>query len=169
VQGLLSFSKPSEPEMAKVDIEKLLQQTLALLHNTIVRKHIEVKVDIRVKNTVLTADASQLKQVFLNVILNAIEAMENSEIKQLTLGVEPGRSLNDRSRYLLVSITDSGRGIEPADIENIFNPFYTTKKDGTGLGLPISYGIINRHGGEMEINSQPGKGATVVIKLPQVM
>jgi signal transduction histidine kinase len=169
VQGLLSFSKPSEPEMAKVDIEKLLQQTLVLLHNTIVRKHIEVKVDIRVKNTVLTADASQLKQVFLNVILNAIEAMENSPVKLLTLGVEPGRSLNDRSRYLLVSVTDSGRGIEPADSENIFNPFYTTKTDGTGLGLPISYGIINRHGGEMEINGQPGEGATVVVKLPQIL
>jgi signal transduction histidine kinase len=169
VQGLLSFSKPSELEMTKVDIEKLLQQTLVLLHNTIIRKQIKVAVDIRVQNTIVTADASQLKQVFLNVILNAIEAMENSEVKQLTLGVETGRSLDYQSRFLLVSITDSGKGIEPADSENIFNPFYTTKKDGTGLGLPISYGIINRHGGEMEINSQPGEGATVVIKLPQIM
>jgi signal transduction histidine kinase len=169
VQGLLSFSRPSELEMTKVDIEKLLQQTLVLLNNTIVKKSVDVTVDVRVKNTVITADASQLKQVFLNVILNAIEAMENSEVKQLTLGVETGRSLDYQSRYLLVSITDSGKGIEPDDIENIFNPFYTTKKDGTGLGLPISYGIINRHGGEMEINNRPDKGVTVVIKLPQIM
>ncbi|MDR2383716.1 MAG: histidine kinase [Prevotellaceae bacterium] len=169
VQGLLSFAKPSELEMTKVDIVQLMQQTLVLLNNTIVRKQIEVAVDISVKNTVVTADASQLKQVFINIILNAIEAMENSEEKKLTLGVESGRSLNYQSRYLLVSVTDSGKGIEPNDIENIYIPFYTTKKDGTGLGLPISYGIVNQHGGELEIKSPPGKGVTVLIKLPQIL
>jgi signal transduction histidine kinase len=169
VQGLLSFSKPSEPEMSKVNIEQLLQQTLVLLNNTVVKKQIDVRFDISVKNTVVTADISQLKQVFLNVILNAVESMENSETKQLTLGIEAGRLLDYQLRYLLISITDSGNGIESCDIENIFTPFYTTKKDGTGLGLPISYGIINRHGGEMEINSAPGKGTTVVIKLPQTI
>jgi signal transduction histidine kinase len=169
VQGLLSFSRPSELEMTKVDIGKLLHQTLALLNNTIVKKQINVTVSIDVKNAVVTADAAQLKQVFLNVILNAAEAMDDSEIKQLTLGVESGRSLDYQSRYLLISVVDSGKGIEPGDIENIFNPFYTTKKDGTGLGLPISFGIVNRHGGEMEIDSLPGKGARVVIKLPQIM
>ncbi|MDR2041394.1 MAG: histidine kinase [Tannerella sp.] len=169
VQGLLLFSKPSEMEMSKVDIENLLQQTLVLLHNTLVRRQIEVTVEVCVQNTVVTADASQLKQVFLNVILNAIEAMENSEVKRLRLGVETMHSFDYQSRFLQVSITDSGKGIDPADSESIFNPFYTTKKDGTGLGLPISFGIINRHGGEMEINSQPGKGATVVIKLPQII
>jgi signal transduction histidine kinase len=169
VQGLLSFAKPSELEMTKVDVVQLLQQTLVLLNNTIVRKQVDVAFDISVKNTVVTADASQLKQVLLNIILNAVEAMENSEIRKLTLGVESGRSLDYQSRYLLISITDSGKGIESDDIENIFTPFYTTKKDGTGLGLPISYGIISQHGGEMEINSKPGTGATVTIKLPQIL
>jgi signal transduction histidine kinase len=169
VQGLLSFSKPSKPEMTKVNLEQLLQQTIVLLNNTITKKQIAVKFDVSIKNTVVTADASQLKQVFLNIILNAVESMENSEEKQLTLGVESGRSLNFQSRYLLISITDSGNGIESGDVENIFTPFYTTKKDGTGLGLPISYGIVNRHGGEMEINSVLGKGTTVVIKLPQTI
>jgi signal transduction histidine kinase len=169
VQGLLSFAMPSELEMTKVDIVHLLQQTLVLLNNTIVRKQVDVTFDINVKNTVVTADASQMKQVLLNVILNAVEAMDNRPEKKLTLGVEVGRSLDYQSRYLLISITDSGKGIEPGDIENIFIPFYTTKKDGTGLGLPISYGIVNRHGGEMEISSLPGKGAAVVIKLPQIL
>ncbi|MDR0726314.1 MAG: histidine kinase [Prevotellaceae bacterium] len=169
VQGLLSFAKPSELEKSKVDIVQLLQQTLVLLNNTIIQKQIDVDLNISVKNTVVTADASQLKQVFLNVILNAVEAMENSMEKKLTLGVESGRSLDYQSRYLLISVTDSGKGIEPNDIENIFIPFYTTKKDGTGLGLPISYGIVNQHGGELEINSAPGKGVTVVIKLMQTL
>jgi signal transduction histidine kinase len=169
VQGLLSFAKPSELEMTQVDIVQLLHQTLTLLNNTIIKKQIEVTFDISVKNTVVTADAAQLKQVFLNVILNAVEAMDNSPTKTLTLGVESGRSLNYQSRYLLVSIIDSGKGIETKDIENIFIPFYTTKKEGTGLGLPISYSIVNRHGGEMEINSLPDRGVAVVIKLPQTL
>jgi signal transduction histidine kinase len=169
VQGLLSFSKPSELEMTKVDIVQLLRQTLVLLNNVIVREQVVVTFDVRVKNTVVTADASQLKQVFLNVILNAVEAMENSREKQLMLSLDSGRSLDYLSRYLLISIVDSGKGIEPGDIENIFNPFYTTKKDGTGLGLPISFGVVNRHGGEMDISSQPGKGSTVVVKLPQIL
>jgi signal transduction histidine kinase len=169
VQGLLSFARPSELETAHVDIAQLLRQTLTLLHNVIDREGIEVSLDVSIGNTVITADATQLKQVFLNVILNAVEAMENSAVKQLTLGIANGRTLDYLSRYLLVSVADTGKGIEQNDLENIFNPFYTTKTDGTGLGLPISYGIVNRHGGEMEVNSSPGKGATVVIKLPQVM
>jgi signal transduction histidine kinase len=169
VQGLLSFAKPSELEFASVDVAQLLRQTLVLLNNTLVREQVEVSFDIRVKNTVVTADISQLKQVFLNIILNAVEAMENSGAKLLTLGIENGRSLDYQSRYLLITVADSGKGVEQSDLENIFNPFYTTKKDGTGLGLSISYGIVNRHGGEMEVNSAPGKGATVVIKLPQTI
>jgi signal transduction histidine kinase len=169
VQGLLSFARPSEPEMVQVDVARLLQQTLALLNNTIVNKQIDAVCDISVKNTVITADASQLKQVFINVILNAVEAMDNSPVKKLTLCVESGRSLNYQSRYLLISIKDSGKGIESKDIENIFIPFYTTKKEGTGLGLPISYAIVSRHGGEMEITGLPEQGATVVIKLPQTL
>ena len=169
VQGLLSFAKPSALEVTRVDILQLLKQSLVLLNNTIVRKQIDVAFDVHTPNTVVTADASQLKQVFLNVILNAVEAMEESSVRQLTLRIEPGRQLDYQSRYLLISITDSGRGIEPGDLEAIFNPFYTTKQEGTGLGLSISYGVINRHGGEMEITSLPGEGATALIKLPQTM
>jgi signal transduction histidine kinase len=95
--------------------------------------------------------------------------MENSEAKQLTLGIENGRSLDYQSRYLLITVADSGKGVEQGDLENIYNPFYTTKQDGTGLGLPISYGIVNRHGGEMEVNSTLNKGTAVVIKLPQTV
>lgn len=169
VQGMLSFSKPSELETANVDIEQLLHQSLVLLNNAIVKQQVTVDFNVHVKNTTVVADPAQLKQVFLNVILNAVEAMEGQEEKRLTLNIESGRLMDYQSRYLLVSVTDMGKGISQEDVENVFNPFYTTKKDGTGLGLPISYGIINRHGGEMEINSLPGKGTTVLIKLPQVV
>jgi signal transduction histidine kinase len=169
VQGLLSFAKPAELEMAEVDIVHLIRQTLVLLNNTVVQNGIEVVFNIALKNTVVTVDASQLKQVLLNIILNAIEAMENSDRKTLTIEIEAGRSLDYQARFLLILITDSGKGIESADIENIFTPFYTTKKDGTGLGLSISYSIVNHHGGEMEIRSLPNEGTTVTIKLPQTL
>ncbi len=169
VQGMLSFSKPSELETTDVDIEQLLQQSLMLFSSTINKYQVSVDFNVRTKRTTVVADPTQLKQVFLNVILNAVEAMEGLEERQLTLNIESGRSLDYQSRYLLISFKDSGKGIDQKDIENVFNPFYTTKKDGTGLGLPISYGIINRHGGEMEINSVPNKGTTILIKLPQVI
>ena len=167
VQGLLSFSKSSELETTKANIEQLLRQSLILLNNTIVKEQVTVHFDIKTKNTILIADASQLKQVFLNIILNAVEAMNDCSEKHLTFTMEGSRQLDFSSRYLIISFTDTGKGIEQENIENIFNPFYTTKQDGTGLGLPISFGIVNRHGGEMEANSIPGKGTTIVVKLPQ--
>ena len=169
VQGMLSFSKPSKLELTDVNIEELLRQSLLMLRTTITEHQVIVNCNIHAKNTVIAADPVQLKQVFFNVILNAVESMTELPEKYLTLTIESGPPMDYRSRYLLVSVTDSGKGIGQPDIENVFNPFYTTKKDGTGLGLPISYGIINQHGGEMEINSLPGKGTTVLIKLPQLI
>jgi signal transduction histidine kinase len=93
--------------------------------------------------------------------------MEEQPEKHLVEDMEGGRRMKYNARYLLVSVTDTGKGIEQNDLENVFNPFFTTKKDGTGLGLPISYGIVNQHGGEMEIKSHPEKGTTITIKLPQ--
>ncbi|MDR2038649.1 MAG: histidine kinase [Bacteroidales bacterium] len=169
VQGLLSFSKPSELEMAEVDIRELLQQSLTLLNSQITKGKVQVHLNIQAKNTKVEADASQLKQVFLNIMLNAIEAISGDEEKHLTLSVESSKPVDMKFRNLIISFTDNGKGILPEDIENIFNPFYTTKVDGTGLGLPISYGIINRHGGELEVNSTFGEGTTITVKLPQLM
>ena len=169
VQGLLSFSKPSELETAKVDIEQLLKQSLVLLNNTIAEEQIDVNFNINTKNTVVIADASQLKQVFLNIIINAVEAMKECDKKNLIISLESGLPLDYQTRYLKISFADSGKGIPQNNIENIFNPFYTTKQDGTGLGLPISYGIINRHEGEMEAESTLGKGTTIIVKLPQTI
>ena len=169
VQGLLSFSKSSELETAKIDIEQLLRQTLILLNNKISQEQVKVDFDVKTKNTIVVADASQLKQVFLNIILNAVEAMNECGEKRLTISIDGSRQFDFSSRYLIISFTDTGKGIEQENIENIFNPFYTTKQDGTGLGLPISFGIVNRHGGEMEANSIPGTGTTILVKLPQTL
>ncbi len=170
VQGLLSFARPSELNTSEVNIEQLINQTLLLVTNTLRKQNIEVEFEYFADNTTIQADTEQLKQVFLNIILNAVEAMsENTSdcLRTLIISIEKGATINANSRYLIISFEDTGKGIEQKDIENVFNPFFTTKEEGTGLGLAICYGIVKRHDGEIEIKSMPGKGTCINIKLPQ--
>ena len=170
VQGLLSFARPSELNTSEVNIEQLINQTLLLVTNTLRKQDIEVEFEYFTDNTTLQADTEQLKQVFLNIILNAVEAMSKNSSghsRTLIISIEKGAPINTHSRYLIVSFEDTGKGIEQKDIENVFNPFFTTKEEGTGLGLAICYGIVKRHEGEIEVKSTPGKGTCINIKLPQ--
>lgn len=170
VQGLLSFARPSALDASEVNIEQLINQTLLLVTNTLRKQNIEVEFEYFTDNTTIQADAEQLKQVFLNIILNAVEAMNRNtpdRSRTLIISIEKGAPINPHSRYLIISFEDTGRGIEQKDIENVFNPFFTTKEEGTGLGLAICYGIINRHEGEIEVKSTPGKGTCMNVKLPQ--
>lgn len=170
VQGLLSFARPSELNSMEVNLEQLINQTLLLVNNTLKKQRIEVEFEYFTEQTTIIGDAEQLKQVCLNIILNAVEAMkENDESHPRTLyiSMEEGTLIDVRSRYLLISFEDTGKGIDEEDIENVFNPFFTTKEEGTGLGLAICFGIINRHKGELEVRSTLGKGTCFTIKLPQ--
>ncbi len=170
VQGLLSFARPSELNTSEVNIEQLINQTLLLVTNTLRKQNVEVEFEYFADNTTIQADTEQLKQVFLNIILNAVEAMsENTSdcLRTLIISIEKGATINANSRHLIISFEDTGKGIEQKDIENVFNPFFTTKEEGTGLGLAICYGIVKRHDGEIEIKSMPGKGTCINIKLPQ--
>lgn len=170
VQGLLSFARPSELNSMEINLEQLINQTLLLVNNTLKKQRIEVEFEYFTEQTTIMGDAEQLKQVCLNIILNAVEAMkENDESHPRTLyiSMEEGTLIDVRSRYLLISFEDTGKGIDEEDIENVFNPFFTTKEEGTGLGLAICFGIINRHKGELEVRSTLGKGTCFTIKLPQ--
>lgn len=170
VQGLLSFARPSALNSTEVNLEQLINQTLLLVNNTLKKQQVEVEFEYFTEQTTIMGDAEQLKQVCLNMILNAVEAMkENNESRPRTLyiSMEQGAMIDARSHYLLLSFEDTGKGIDEKDIENVFNPFFTTKEEGTGLGLAICYGIINRHKGELEVRSTLGKGTCFTIKLPQ--
>lgn len=170
VQGLLSFSRPSKLNTSEVNIEQLINQTLVLIQSTLGKQQIDVQFEYFEDNTVIQADAEQLKQVFLNIILNAIEAMSQNEPdkpRTLIISIEKGTAIDTHNRNLIISFEDTGKGIDKKDIENVFNPFFTTKEEGTGLGLAISYGVINRHEGDIEIESIPGKGTSFIVKLPQ--
>ena len=170
VQGLLSFARPSELDMSTINIQQLVGQTLLLLNSRIVKEKIRVEFTCQAENALIIADSEQLKQVLLNIMLNAIEAMnENSPDSErvLKINVEYGSPIGPQSRFLIIGVEDTGVGIPERSLENVFNPFFTTKKDGTGLGLAICYGVVNRHGGELEVQSSVGKGTKFTVKIPQ--
>ena len=170
LQGLLSFARSTAINKTDIHLEQLINQTLLLTKKSVEKQQIDVQFEYFAENATIQGDAEQLKQVFLNIILNAIEAMKDNQPGQsrtLIIGIENGASIDYRSRYLIISFDDSGKGIEEKDIENVFNPFFTTKEEGTGLGLAICYGIINRHQGELKAVSVSGKGTTIQVKLPQ--
>jgi signal transduction histidine kinase len=166
IKGMLSFSRQSEPAMEPVDLKFLLEQTLALISNTALNKGISIVFDYKAMDKIITADNAQLKQVFLNIILNAVEAIEKDGRIRVLVARKNDENHTDKNSFYLISIKDNGKGISGENIEKVFDPFFTTKIEGTGLGLSICYGIIHKHNGEIEINSEYNKGTEVIIKLP---
>ena len=170
LQGLLSFARPTALNKTDVNLEQLINQTLLLTKSTVKKERIDIQFEYFTENTTIQGDVEQLKQVFLNIILNAIEAMKDNRPDQprtLIIGMEKGVSIDFCSHHLIISFDDSGKGMAENDIEQVFNPFFTTKEEGTGLGLAICYGIIDRHQGEITVKSILGKGTTMQVKLPQ--
>jgi signal transduction histidine kinase len=157
--ALLSFSRPSEIRKEPCDLVVLLEECAALVSLQARAKGVEVRTSFPPSPVVVEADGSQLKQVFLNVFLNAVQAMEGGG----TLSVE---ALRFESGRPLVRVIDTGPGISEEALDKVFDPFFTTKKGGTGLGLSICYTIVKAHGGEIEIRSRLGEGTTVLISLP---
>lgn len=168
IQGLLSFSKPVPPQTERIDLDAVIRQTLQLISNNAGKKNIRIAYSLNTNKNRIEADPAQLKQVFLNILINAIQATGNDG--EISISVEDNESSeaipHAISEEVYIVITDNGTGIAPENIDKIFDPFYTTKDDGTGLGLSISYGIINRHGGDIKIKSKVGEGTTVIISLP---
>ncbi|MBO9370313.1 MAG: response regulator [Chloroflexi bacterium] len=160
VQRMLEFYRPSKGGIVQTDVNCLLRDALAIADKRL--QHGRIRVSARFADGLppILGVPDQLTQVFLNIIINAVEAMpEGGDLRVGTL-------LTDDRRWVLVAFQDSGPGLTAEQIAHIFEPFYTTKPSGTGLGLAISYGIVERHGGTIEVSSQPGQGATFVVRLP---
>jgi signal transduction histidine kinase len=165
IKGLLSFSRTSELHVEFLDLHAVLEQTLSLLDSELKNHNIEVIREYRLTDPHIHGDGAQLKQVFLNILLNGIQAMEKSGRITIVTAVK----LN-RDDFVTALFSDTGPGIPPSVLPRVFDPFYTTKENGTGIGLSISYGIVSRHGGEIEIRSREDgeeKGTNVVISLPR--
>ncbi len=160
VQRMLEFYRPSKGGIVQVDVNHLLQDALAIADKRLQHGNIRVSARFAENLPLVLGVPDQLTQVFLNIIINAVEAMpEGGELRVGTL-------LTEDRRWVLIAFRDSGPGLTAEQIAHIFEPFYTTKPSGTGLGLAISYGIVERHGGTIEASSQPGQGATFVVRLP---
>jgi signal transduction histidine kinase len=160
VQELLNFAKPSPPQLKQVNIHQLIEQTLDLLNNEIIRHKINLNTSFENKNILVHIDPKQIKQALLNIFLNAIEAMPNGG----RLGVIARSEATKQS--FIIEITDSGCGINPKDLPHIFDPFFSKKDHGTGLGLSITHEIIKNHNGKILTESELGKRTTFRIELP---
>ncbi len=157
VQQLLEFAKPAPPKLVPMEITVLLDETLELLGGELTQHQVSVNKDYRGLSTIL-GDRQQLKQVFLNLLLNSLQAMNGYgrlEVKVYQQGAE-----------VVISLTDNGVGIPPEHLPRIFDPFFSTKPTGTGLGLAVVQGIIKEHGGHIEVASRVGKGTIVNLRLP---
>ena len=150
-----------EPNLNEEDINEVIEKVVLLVYNQAKKKNISINKNYNTDLPKILMDREQMKQVFLNTIMNAIHATsEGGEIFITT------RYYEDRVDIIQVEISDTGEGIPEKDIENIFTPFFTTKHTGTGLGLSISHQIVQEHRGTINVKSQTGKGSSFFINLP---
>ncbi len=170
VTEFLDFARPPTPRPAPVVVEEILEEILAFLEVTLSRAGVELRCDFRDDPTPIIGDGPMLHRAFLNILANAIQAMEDGGLIWVRTSLEK----DDRESRLLVAISDTGPGLSDEMAKKLFSPFYTTKAKGTGLGLVIVRNIIEGHGGTIEMKNGPapaandegGPGLTVEIRLP---
>ncbi|MGD0281672.1 MAG: PAS domain S-box protein [Dissulfurispiraceae bacterium] len=166
VNDLLSFARQSPLSLEKMDIVSIIDETLSLVEHQLNLKNIGIIRQFEEGNLIALVDSDQIKQVFINVLLNAADAMRQGGAIEIDAGMTVMPTTGKPA--VRISFSDNGCGIEPENIEKIFDPFFTTKRDsgGTGLGLAVSHRIIENHGGTITIESRVGEGTRVVVTLP---
>jgi two-component system NtrC family sensor kinase len=160
VRGLLEFARQKPPEKSTVSIHELLEEVILIVSNQESFQNVTLETVYGPDLCPLMADKDQLKQVFLNILINASEAMCGEGLLRISTQWVPDSSTAK------IEFTDNGPGIAPENLNKLFDPFFTTKKMGTGLGLAVSYGIIKSHKGNIEVESELGRGTTMTITLP---
>jgi signal transduction histidine kinase len=160
VKGLLDFSRLEHPEFVALSLAGVIHDTLKLVRNQLLLSGIQVEEELPPLPPIL-GDRKSLQQVFLNLFINAIQAMPDGGSLRI-------RAASQDHNWLKVEVSDTGVGIAAKDLPRIFDPFFTTKQvgRGTGLGLSVTYGIIEKHGGHIEAHSKKGQGSTFTILLP---
>lgn len=162
VEDLLNFSRMSGTQKDKGDIRTAVDSVLSILEKQMSGKRIRLRQEHAARLPAIVFDMDKMKQVFMNLLLNALQSMDSGgEIRVST-------RCDTDDRFVDIRIEDSGCGIPPDRIDSIFDPFFTTKPtgEGTGLGLSISYGIVKDHGGDILVDSRPGKGCVFTVRLP---
>lgn len=165
VANLLNFARQGKLKISRIDINNLIDEIVHSIKINPANTAIFINVVNNLTTCEIDGDKDQLKQVFLNIINNACEAVEESQIKSVTI------NLHEENEYINVDVIDTGAGIPAENMGKLFTPFFTTKKigKGTGLGLPISYGIIKMHRGRIDVKSKEQNGSIFSIKLPKIL
>lgn len=158
IQELLDFGRPTKVSIKECSINDLILGVLSFSAAMLRKQKVKVQLKLDDKLPKILADTEKLKQVFVNIIVNAAEAMPVGGSLEITTG--------QTDQMVIISLSDTGEGISEEEMHRIFDPFYTTKEAGTGLGLSISYQSIKLHGGMIEVDSTPNKGTTFRIMLP---
>jgi signal transduction histidine kinase len=166
IKQFLDFARPRPPSLETLDVRAILEETLALLIYEMEAQGISLEKSYSPDLPPIPVDREQMKQVFLNLMLNALQAMEKGgTLRVVTRRASPFPGEGERSAAE-VSFADTGPGI-PEDLRGkIFEPFFSTKEEGIGLGLPIAQRIVEEHGGEVRVESKVGQGTTFTIALP---
>lgn len=160
ISDLLEFSREKEPQKTLVNVNEIIKKTVSMLQNEFNLDHINVTTDLSNKVSETYMDQNQMQQVFINMILNAVEAIKDNGTINISSRIDRNR------KCIKINISDNGCGIDPDNLGRLFEPFYTTKVKGTGLGLAVSYRIIRNHKGDILVSSIQGEGSTFTIEIP---
>jgi signal transduction histidine kinase len=160
IQELLEFARDKEPRKTAASIVAILQKSLNILENEFRLRHIRIEKELAPDLPESCVDANQIEQVFVNLLLNAAQAVDDNGTVTIRARANPAR------RELAVDIIDTGCGIPAENLGKIFEPFFSTKKNGSGLGLAVSFGIVKNHQGRLEVSSRPGEGSHFTVVLP---
>ena len=162
VKGLLDFARDDNQDREQTDLNEILQETLMLVENHLLLRNVELKMDLEWNLPLVSVARGKMEQVFLNLIMNAAEAMEGSG--ELDIRTR----LSENGEWVQVIFKDNGPGVDEEHLRKLFHPFFTTKTrgHGTGLGLSVSHGIVNQHSGRILVRTKPGEGCEFTIELP---
>jgi two-component system, NtrC family, sensor kinase len=160
IQGLLQFARDKEPKRVLADINDVVESALGIVENEFHLHHVHIRRALAKDMEETFLDENQIEQVLINILLNALHAVGHNGTVNILSAVD-----SDEGR-VRVEISDNGCGIAADDMKRIFEPFFSTKANGTGLGLSVSYGIVENHQGDIQVFSKPGGGTRFVIELP---
>ena len=161
VQQLSDFAKPAPPRFQPIRLASVVDDTLELLSGQCLKQGIEIQKAFGENGQLVQVDPQQIKQALLNLFLNSLEAMPAGGRLRVETQLDPP--------YLTLRIVDTGSGIPPEHGEQVWDPFFTTKERGMGLGLAIVRGVVERHGGQVSITGRPGQGTVVSLNLPLIV
>lgn len=166
VEGFLNYGKLKKFELKEASIDSLIDEVYLLASPMLKDRNVEMSIKIDDGIPFLLIDREHLKSCLLNIIINAIQAMPGGGAIQLHAGLERTESITDKPHLVRISIADTGAGIRPDELVRVFEPYFTTKEAGIGIGLPLARNVIEGHGGSIDIKSELGKGTEVLLMLP---